>query len=275
MEYFFVLIFQIYLGANKVRNHLKKYPTHELKLPKKIATDENRNSLNTSSHLFDVLLDKIERTTKNERIQFLLNELSDFVGKLDCLRSQLMSATDSNSTIQYLNKNVSRAFGMEPGNYHMNTNVLDELNLDFSAISSSTYLSRTANLTDDPPIFDAHAIVDVLSSNTNHPPIEYNLNISLDSISDSKIMNLPEGMSDESLLLQTVEELVKERIQRLPEDTLTTTVVSGASASAVASFDHINDNAVEAAVGNRKASTESNSGPVLDLSLDLFRFHAD
>lgn len=239
---------------------MKKYPDHEIKLPNENNNRPDDNSMPTKN-LFNFLLDNIKKTIKPDRMKFFLNELSDFMGKLDCLRSQLLS-TDTNSTIQYIDKNVGRAFCLQPGNYHINENALLSENFNNSQQLSPLVYHHSTPVNID----GTNAIVDAFSSNSNanHPPIEYNLNnISLDSISNSKIMHLPESMSNESLLLQSVEELVKERIKNLPDENVLTT-------NNVVSFDHISDNAVEAAVGNHHHKTND-----LDLSLDLFRFHTD
>lgn len=237
-------ILQIYLGENKVKKHLKAHPDHEM-------MENHKDETQKEDGLFECLLKKIQNTPKNEKPNRFLNEISDFIAKLDLIRSRLICSS-STSVTQYFDQNSSKAFGIEKGNYQINPNALDNINInDLSAYSQHSQI----------PDDDFPSIVETNSLSAGQH-LEYNLNLSLDSITGSKI-NITEGISEESLL-QSVEDLVKEQIKNLPEDALTS--------STPVTFHHINDNAVEA-VGI-KDHVVASATQVIDLSIDLFQFHS-
>ncbi len=222
--------------------HLKAFPEHDIAIPTSnkrvkatISTQRIRTTipatLQSSERLFDVLIQKIRNAPVDEKSHILFREISDFVEKLEAIRSQLLCDDNTHSSVEYLDKHCSKIFGTQEGNYHISLDILDQL---ASGI--------------DPNEFASNATAD---ANILPNQIDHNINVSLSSISESKI-HLVEGISEESLL-KTVDDLMRKE-GRMSDG----------------NFDHIeiSDNAVEAVTLKSTRTTQ----PILNLSLDLFKF---
>ncbi|KAJ6638970.1 hypothetical protein Bhyg_11708 [Pseudolycoriella hygida] len=228
---------KVYLGRRKVMRHLKAFPEHDMQIPPKptkLTESKSRirtpihSTLQTSDRLFDVLIQKIKNAPIDEKSHILFREISDFVEKLEAIRSQLLCDDNTHSSVEYLDKHCSKIFGTQEGNYHISLNILEQL---ASGI--------------DPNEFASNATADPANQ------LDHNINVSLSSISESKI-HLVEGISEESLL-KTVDDLMRKE-GRMGDG----------------SFDNIeiSDNAVEAVTLKNSGNTQ----PILNLSLDLFKF---
>lgn len=205
--------------------------------PTKTAEPKSRTRTTTPStspsaeRLFDFLIQKIKNAPIDEKSHILFREISDFVEKLEAIRSQLLCDDNTHSSVEYLDKHCSKIFGTQEGNYHISLDILDQL---ASGI--------------DPNDFVCNATTD---ANILPNQLDHNINVSLSSISESKI-HLVEGFSEESLL-KTVGDLMRKE-GRMGDG----------------NFDHIeiSDNAVEAVTLKDAGTTQ----PILNLSLDLFKF---
>lgn len=244
-EITFGLHFQVYLGRRKVMKHLKAFPEHDMPIPtkqKKITLPKKKKPpippippipppYQSSDRLFDVLIQKIKHAPIDEKSHILFREISDFVEKLEAIRSQLLCDDNTHSSVEYLDKHCSKIFGTQEGNYHISLDILEQL---------------AAGI--DPNEFANNAATD---STILPNQIDHNINVSLSSISESKI-HLVDGISEESLL-KTVDDLMRKE-GRMGDG----------------NFDHIeiSDNAVEAVTLKNSGTTQ----PLLNLSLDLFKF---
>ncbi|KAG4075813.1 hypothetical protein HA402_003639 [Bradysia odoriphaga] len=228
---------KVYLGRRKVMRHLKAFPEHDMPIPQqrvktiepkaRIRTPIPPNTFQTSDRLFDFLIQKIRNAPSDEKSHILFREISDFVEKLEAIRSLLLCDDNTHSSVEYLDKHCSKIFGTQEGNYHISLDILDQL---ASGMDPTEFANNSAT--------DANILPN---------QIDHNINASLSSISESKI-HLVEGISEESLL-KTVDDLMRKE-GRMSDG----------------NFDHIDsDNAVEAV-------TLKTTQPILNLSLDLFKF---
>lgn len=210
--------------------HLKAFPEHNLTIPSKqrpkITDSKSRNrtpqipsAVQSSDRLFDVLIQKIKNAPIDEKSHILFREISDFVEKLEAIRSQLLCDDNTHSSVEYLDKHCSKIFGTQEGNYHISLDILEQL---ASGI--------------DPNEFVINATTD---ANILPNQIDHTSNVSLSSISESKI-HLVEGISEESLL-KTVDDLMRKE-GRMSDG----------------NFDHIeiSDNAVEAVTLKNSGTTQ-------------------
>lgn len=223
--------------------HLKAFPEHDIVIPtikQRTKTTESKSQTRTpipsvfqsSDRLFDVLIQKIKNAPIDEKSHILFREISDFVEKLEAIRSQLLCDDNTHSSVEYLDKHCSKIFGTQEGNYHISLDILEQLASGM-----------------DPTEFANNATAD---ANILPNQIDHTINVSLSSISESKI-HLVEGISEESLL-KTVDDLMRKE-GRMSDG----------------HFDHIeiSDNAVEAVTLKENSDTTQ---PILNLSLDLFKF---
>lgn len=217
--------------------HLKAFPEHDMPIPmQKVKITDSKTRTRTpipsityqsSDRLFDFLIQKIRNAPSDEKSHILFREISDFVEKLEAIRSLLLCDDNTHSSVEYLDKHCSKIFGTQEGNYHISLDILDQL---ASGVDPTEFANNSAN--------DANILLN---------QIDHNINGSLSSISESKI-HLVDGISEESLL-KTVDDLMRKE-GRMSDG----------------NFDHIdNDNAVEAV-------TLKATQPILNLSLDLFKF---
>lgn len=221
--------------------HLKAFPEHDIPIPtnKRLKMVDSKSRIRTpvpptvpsSDRLFDVLIQKIKNAPVDEKSHILFREISDFVEKLEAIRSQLLCDDNTHSSVEYLDKHCSKIFGTQEGNYHISLDILDQL---AAGIDPNEFANNSAT--------DANILPN---------QIDHNINVSLSSISESKI-HLVEGISEESLL-KTVDDLMRKE-GRMSDG----------------NFDHIeiSDNAVEASSLKGSGTTQ----PILNLSLDLFKF---
>ncbi|XP_037025831.1 uncharacterized protein LOC119067138 isoform X2 [Bradysia coprophila] len=228
---------KVYLGRRKVMRHLKAFPEHDMPIPQqrvktiepkaRIRTPIPPSTFQSSDRLFDFLIQKIRNAPTDEKSHILFREISDFVEKLEAIRSLLLCDDNTHSSVEYLDKHCSKIFGTQEGNYHISLDILDQL---ASGMDPAEFANNSAT--------DANILPN---------QIDHNINASLSSISESKI-HLVEGISEESLL-KTVDDLMRKE-----------------GRMSNGNFDHIDsDNAVEAV-------TLKTTQPILNLSLDLFKF---
>lgn len=226
------------MGRRKVMRHLKAFPEHDLPIPMKprpkaiqsksrTRTPIPSTTLQSSDRLFDVLIQKIKNAPIDEKSHILFREISDFVEKLEAIRSQLLCDDNTHSSVEYLDKHCSKIFGTQEGNYHISLDILEQL---ASGIDPNEFVSNAAS--------DANILPN---------QIDRNINVSLSSnisISESKI-HLVEGISEESLL-KTVDDLMRKEGRN---------------------FDHIeiSDNAVEAVTLKNSGTTQPILNLSLDL----------
>lgn len=215
--------------------------------------------------IFDELMNRVRIAPKDKRAHLFFSEVSDFVERFELLGPKLTASDGENAPTEYLDKHVCKLLGIQEGNYQINDRVFDQnASLRLSDASFGDLSDININQNDD--FVHHNAIQSEPLSSSSQPLDPYNL-LSLDGISNSKL-NLSEGISGESLLL----ELVKERSKHLPD-----VRVDGPAQSV--SYDHISDNAVEAVAMNvngvHDIHTNGSTSPILDLSLDLFQFNSN
>lgn len=256
--------------------HLKAFPDHKLNTQGKSVVaskppepepqpsiSEPQSTENLS--IFDELMNRVRIAPKEKRAHLFFSEVSDFVERFEMLGPKLTASDGVNAPTEYLDKHVCKLLGIQEGNYQINEKVFDQnASLRLSDVSFGDLSDININNSDD---FNHHNGIHPEPVPTSPQPLDpYNL-LSLDGISNSKL-NLSEGISGESLLL----ELVKERSKNLPDVT-----IDGPAQSV--SYDHISDNAVEAVAMNvngvHDIHTNGSTSPILDLSLDLFQFNSN
>lgn len=238
----------------------KKHPTNttatnsqtEITLP---------STLPAKNSLYDEFVNRIQNEAKENRVDYFVNELTDFLNKINQLTPNLLATENMNTSVKYVDSCMSKVLNLQEGNYQFNKDAFDgALNIkasDFNHENVTAPLMYNTN-TENPTAIESIAMEPQQTQ-------EYNINmLSLDGISDSKL-NLVDGMCEESLLMQ----LVDERINGLSDEALHGT-------EAPVSYDQINDNAVEAEVMKNDHEIHNNptGPPILDISLDLFKFNS-
>lgn len=152
----------------------------------------------TNSFLFDEMMKLISQTAQTERISIFLAEVSNFVSKLDALKSKIihsntMQSHHTSTSEYYLDKNVSKILDMPEGLHQLNDRAFD----DNFQTAFSTYI-------DDRPV----PAMDI--SSLSHLPLQsldYNLDhfplVNYDQISDNAVeaevlgkSNGTDGISD-------------------------------------------------------------------------------
>lgn len=147
--------------------HFLTHPDHQKVL--------NENNHLDKLDLYSFLVDKVKHSPENIRTEVFLNELSNFITKLQNLSSRLIQNTTG---MHFINQNLSKVLSIPEGCY----------SLDISAL----YNNSNANFL-EPELPEYNSLSNI------------SLNLSSDNI-------IPQ--SEESLL-KTVDDLVKEGIKKL------------------------------------------------------------
>lgn len=199
----------MYLGRKKLLKHYLAFPEHKAPANRPLISSQFQTNgggiINgggvggggTNSFLFDEMMKLIGQTAQTERISIFLAEVSNFVSKLDALKSKIIhSNTMSHHTSTseyYLDKNVSKILDMPEGLHQLNDRAFD----DNFQTAFSTYI-------DDRPVPSmdisslSHLPLQSLDYNLDHFPL-----VNYDQISDNAVeaealgkSNGTDGISD-------------------------------------------------------------------------------
>ncbi|KAL5276014.1 ZNF839 family protein [Megaselia abdita] len=101
---------KIFLGKRMLK-HFLAHPDHKI----------NPTSPPQKTDVYSFLVDKVRNSLENERTEVFLNEISNFVTKLQDLSSRLIHNT---SGMHFVNQNSSKVLGIPEGCYSLDINAL-------------------------------------------------------------------------------------------------------------------------------------------------------
>uniref|UniRef100_A0A1B0FNN0 Uncharacterized protein n=1 Tax=Glossina morsitans morsitans TaxID=37546 RepID=A0A1B0FNN0_GLOMM len=265
--------YKIFLGR-RLQKHFAQHPDHM-----KIANNNNTNASSAVEDvtLFRFLITKLQKSqhlNEDQKADWFLNELNDFVEQLQLRSSRLVRNTTG---MHFVNNRCSRILGIPEGQYALDLTAME----DFETPQLLHYEHS------NPPALPSGP------SQVNTRSLDYtNLSITMDeTLTDeaAQKLNLSAGgkllpPSEESLL-RAVDDLVHTDINKIHASNLLQPVVTNSKTTSVKSatvvanllplhIDHVSDNAVEA-VSMKDISTAvtQQSTPLLDLSVDFFQFN--
>lgn len=173
------------MGRKKLLKHYLAFPEHKAPANRPLISSQFQtnggiiNGGGSNSFLFDELMKLIGQTAQTERISIFLAEVSNFVSKVDALKSKIIhsnSMSHTSTAEYYLDKNVSKILEMPEGLHQLNDRAFD----DNFQTTFSTYID------DRPPSVDISSL-----SNLPLQSLDYNLDhfplVNYDQISDNAV----------------------------------------------------------------------------------------
>lgn len=189
--------FQVYLGRKKLLRHYVAFPEHKAPANRQLISGQfhtNGGTINgggSNSFLFDELMKLISQTAQTERISIFLAEVSNFVSKVDALKSKIMHSnamSHASTSEYYLDKNISKILEMPEGLCQLNDRAFD----DNFQTAFSTYID------DRPPSVDISSLSNLplqsLGYNLDHFPL-----VNYDQISDNAVCELGKSNGNDGI----------------------------------------------------------------------------